>query len=48
MYDALEKSNWKIDIENNKYKVEKLKDFSYINYNDYSNWNRLTRKIVLI
>ena len=48
MYDALKESNWKIDINNIQYKVEKLKDFSYINYEDYSYWSKLIDKIVLI
>ena len=48
MYDALKESNWKIDINNIEYKVEKLKDFSYINYEDYSYWSKLIDKIVLI
>jgi len=48
MYNAIKDSNWKIDIENKLYLVESLKEFSYIDYYDYSKWNILTRKIVKI
>ena len=48
MYNAIKDSNWKIDIKNPKYLVEKLKEFSYINYEDYTNWSSLTEKIVSI
>ena len=41
MYEEIAKSNWKIDIEKNQFLVEKLKDFSYISYSDYSKWNDL-------
>ena len=48
MYDAIKNSNWKIDIGNLKYLVEKLKDFSYIDYMDYPHWDTLKNKIVTI
>lgn len=48
MYNAIKDSGWKIDIENPAYKVEKLKEFSYIKYNDYTQWSVLRNKIVLI
>jgi len=48
MYNAIKDSGWKIDIENTLYKVEKLKEFSYINYNDYSVWSLLKNKIVTL
>ena len=48
MYHAIRKSGWKIDIEKPEYFVEKLKEFSYIKYNDYSKWNVLRDKIVKI
>ena len=48
MYNAIKDSGWKIDIENPLYKVEKLKEFSYIKYNDYTQWSVLRNKIVLI
>lgn len=48
MYNAIKDSGWKIDVENPVYKVEKLKEFSYIKYNDYTQWSMLRNKIVLI
>jgi hypothetical protein len=48
MYDAIKDSGWKINIENTEYKVENLKEFSYIMYNDYPHWDVLRNKIVLI
>ena len=48
MYEAIKKSNWKIDIENLKYLVEELKEFSYIDYMDYPHWDTLKNKIVTI
>ena len=48
MYDAIKDSNWKINIENNQYFVEELKESSYISYKDYSYWEIIKNKIVLI
>ena len=48
MYDAIKDSDWKINVENNQYFVEKLKESSYINYKDYSYWEIIKNKIVLI
>ena len=48
MYNAIKDSNWKINIDNPEFLVEKLKEFSYIDYNDYSKWSTLRDKIVLI
>ena len=48
MYDAIKKSNWKIDTNNLKYLVEELKEFSYIKYTDYPHWDTLKNKIVTI
>ena len=48
MYKAIRSKNWKIDIKNNEYLVEELKESSYIKYMDYSNWNTLINKIVTI
>ena len=48
MYNAIKDSNWKIDVKNPEYLVEELKEFSYIKYEDYTNWSSLTNKIVLI
>lgn len=48
MYDAIKNYNWKIDVNNLKYLVEELKEFSYIDYTDYPHWSTLTKKIVTI
>ena len=48
MYDAIKDSGWKIDIENNEFLVEELKEFSYIKYSDYKHWSTLINKIVTI
>ena len=48
MYNAIKTSGDKINIENPEYLVEKLKESSYIDYMDYSNWNTLKNKIVTI
>lgn len=48
MYNAIKKFDWKIDITNPEFYVEKLNNFSYIDFNDYSNWELLTNKIVAI
>lgn len=48
MYNAIKHTNNKIDINNTEYLVAKLKELSYIDYNDYQNWNKLRNKIVLI
>tara|TARA_R100001509_G_scaffold117504_1_gene72202 strand:+ start:1904 stop:2743 length:840 start_codon:yes stop_codon:yes gene_type:complete len=48
MYDAIKNSDWKINIKKSDFLVEKLKETSYINYNDYSNWNYLTKLIIKI
>lgn len=48
MYNAIKDSNWKIDIENLKYLVDEIKEFSYIDYYGYPHWDTLTKKIVTI
>ena len=48
MYNAIKVFDWKIDICNPEFKVEKLNNFSYIDYMDYSKWNLLRDKIVTI
>ena len=48
MYEGIKDSGWNIDIENLRYLVEELKEFSYISYNDYPHWNTLRNKIVTI
>jgi hypothetical protein len=48
MYNAIRVFDWKIDICNPEFKVEKLNNFSYIDYMDYTKWNLLRDKIVTI
>jgi len=48
MYNSIKNSGFKIDVNNPEYLVEKLKESSYIDYMDYSHWNKLRNKIVLI
>jgi len=48
MYESIKDSNWKIDVNNPEYLVEDLKNFDYIDYNDYTQWDELKDKIVLI
>jgi len=45
MYKSLEKNNWQIDLNNHRFFIERLNNFEF---NDYSNWNVLKDKIVLI
>lgn len=45
MYNSIKESNFKIDINNPSYMLEKLEDFSYIGY---KNWDTLKEKIVKI
>jgi hypothetical protein len=48
MYDAIKNTGDKIDTNNSEYLVEILKESSYIDYMDYTHWNTLINKIVLI
>ena len=48
MYHAIRRSKWKINIEKSEYFVEKLKDSSYISYKDYTKWDIIKNKIILI
>ena len=48
MYEAIKKDDWKINIKKDEYFVEKMKNSSYIDYNDYSKWNSLTKIITNI
>lgn len=48
MYEAIKNYDNKIDIKNPDFLVEKLTEFSYINYYDYKNWNTLRDKIITI
>lgn len=45
MYDAIKDSDFKIDIKNKEFMLEKLNNFSYI---DYKNWNILKDIIIKI
>jgi len=48
MYDGIKMFDFKIDVNNPEFSVEKLTEFSYIDYNDYMKWNNLRDKIVLV
>ena len=48
MYRSIARSDWKININNTEFSVEKLKNFSYINYKDYPHWDRLIKTITNI
>jgi len=48
MYKSLERNNFKIDLNNHKFFIEKLKNFDFIDFNDYSKWNILRDKIIKI
>lgn len=48
MYNALKETDFKININNSEYLVDKLSESSYIDYKDYKEWNKLRNKIVLI
>ena len=48
MYRAIARNDWKIDINNKEFLVEKFKNYSYIDYNDYPHWDVLKSKIIKI
>lgn len=48
MYEAIKENNFKININNPEFLVERLNNLSYIDYMDYDNWNLLINKIVKI
>lgn len=48
MYDGIKMFDFKIDVNNPEFSVEKLTEFSYIDYNDYMKWNSLRNKIVTV
>ena len=48
LYDSIKDNSFKIDINNPIYDIQDLKNNSYINYNDYKNWNKLRDIIVKI
>jgi hypothetical protein len=45
MYKAIEVNDWKIDINNPKFMIERTENKFHF---DYSKWNRLTNKIIII
>lgn len=48
MYNAIKMFDFRIDINNPEFLVETLLESSYIEYMDYSKWNKLINKIVTI
>ena len=42
MHREIVKNDYKINLKNKKYLVEKLKNNSYIEYKDYPHWDKLT------
>lgn len=48
LYDSIVKNDFKIDVNNPDFYIERLKQSSYIDYNDYSQWKILRDKIVKI
>ena len=48
LYDAIKENNFKIDINKSEYNIVKMKNSSYIDYNDYPHWDLLTEKIIKI
>mgnify|MGYP005861464813 CR=1 FL=1 len=48
LYNRLERENWQIDVNNHKFFIEKLDNLEYMDFNDYSKWNIVKNKIVLI
>ena len=48
MYHAIKMFDFRIDINNPEFSVAKLIESSYIDYMDYTNWDKLRNKIVTI
>ena len=48
MYDAIKEQKDRIDIKKSEFYIEKLNNFSYIDYTDYPHWDKLTEIIVKI
>ncbi len=48
MHREIVKSDYKINLKNKKYLVEKLKNNSYIEYKDYPHWDKLIKIITNI
>ena len=47
MYNAIKDNDWKIDIDNSKFGLEKQVPFENEHW-DYQYWNRLTKGILKI
>jgi len=45
MYKGIQINDWKIDINNPEFMLEKMENTFHF---DYSKWNRLTRKIIMV
>ena len=48
MYKSLKRNNWAIDLNNHRFFMERLKNFEYMDFNDYSNWNMVKDIIIKI
>lgn len=48
MYNSIVRTDHKINIKDKKYLVEKMKNFSYIEYKDYPHWDKLINVITNI
>lgn len=48
MYNSIVRTDHKINIKDRKYLVEKMKNFSYIEYKDYPHWDKLINVITNI
>lgn len=45
MYKSIQINDWKIDINNPEFMLEKMENIFHF---DYSKWNRLTKKIIMV
>jgi hypothetical protein len=45
MYRGIQLNDWKIDVDNKKYKLQKM---IRKNYSEYNKWNELTEVIINI
>lgn len=48
LYDAIADNGFKIDVNNEKFKIVEMQNKSYIDYNDYPYWDEIRDKIVQI
>jgi len=46
MYRAIARSDWKINVQKTEFLVERLNKSSYIEYIDYTHWNKLRKLII--